>query len=54
MATRSGATSGKAIEALEHARLLDPTRIQYYYDLARVYKYEGLRRRAIRPCSKPP
>ena len=42
-----GATSGKAVEALEHARLLDPTRIQYYYDLARVYKYQGLRRRAL-------
>ncbi|WP_223649616.1 hypothetical protein [Hymenobacter psoromatis] len=42
-----GATSRKAVDALEHARLLDPTRIQYYYDLARVYKYEGLRHRAL-------
>ena len=42
-----GATSGKAVEALEHARLLDPLRIQYYYDLARVYKYQHLRRRAL-------
>jgi tetratricopeptide (TPR) repeat protein len=42
-----GATSQKAIDALETARRLDPARIQYYYDLARIYKYQGRRRRAI-------
>ncbi|MVN75768.1 hypothetical protein GO988_05460 [Hymenobacter sp. HMF4947] len=42
-----GASSKKAMEALEKARQLDPTRIQYYYDLARMYKYQGRRRRAI-------
>ncbi len=43
-----GASTRKAIAALEKARQLDSTRIQYCYDLARVYKYQGLRRRAIR------
>ena len=42
-----GASSKKAMEALEKARQLDPTRIQYCYDLARMYKYQGRRRRAI-------
>lgn len=42
-----GATSKKAIEALEKARQLDPGRIQYYYDLARMYKYQGQRRAAV-------
>lgn len=42
-----GATSKKALDALEKARELDPGRIQYYYDLARMYKYQGRRRRAI-------
>lgn len=42
-----GATSKKAIVALEKARQLDSTRIQYCYDLARMYKYQGLRHRAI-------
>jgi len=42
-----GATSKKAMDALEKARQLDPTRIQYCYDLARMYKYQGRRRRAI-------
>lgn len=42
-----GATSKKAMEALEQARQLDPTRIQYCYDLARMYKYQGRRKRAI-------
>ena len=42
-----GATSKKAIAALETAHRLDSTRIQYCYDLARMYKYQGKRRRAI-------
>lgn len=42
-----GASTKKALDALEKARELDPTRIQYYYDLARIYKYQGKRRRAI-------
>jgi tetratricopeptide (TPR) repeat protein len=42
-----GATTKKALDALEKARQLDPTRIQYCYDLARMYKYQGKRRRAI-------
>ncbi len=42
-----GATSKKAIEALEKAHHLDPGRIQYYYDLARMYKYQGNRRLAL-------
>jgi len=42
-----GATAKKAMDALEKARQLDPTRIQYCYDLARMYKYQGRRRRAI-------
>ena len=42
-----GATSKKAMEALEKARQLDPARIQYCYDLARMYKYQGRRQRAI-------
>jgi tetratricopeptide (TPR) repeat protein len=42
-----GATSKKALDALEKAHQLDPSRIQYYYDLARMYKYQGKRRHAI-------
>jgi tetratricopeptide (TPR) repeat protein len=42
-----GATSKKAMDALEKAHQLDPSRIQYCYDLARMYKYQGKRRRAI-------
>lgn len=42
-----GASTKKAMEALEKARQLDPMRIQYYYDLARMYKYQGRRKRAI-------
>ncbi|QKG52414.1 hypothetical protein [Hymenobacter sp. BRD67] len=43
----SGATSKKAMDALEKAHQLDPLRIQYCYDLARMYKYQGRRQRAI-------
>lgn len=42
-----GATTKKALDALEKAHELDPTRIQYCYDLARMYKYQGKRRQAI-------
>jgi len=42
-----GASSKKAMEAMEKAHELDPMRIQYSYDLARMYKYQGRRRRAI-------
>ena len=42
-----GATSKKAMAAMEKARQLDSTRIQYCYDLARMYKYQGRRKRAI-------
>ena len=42
-----GASTKKALNALEKARELDPTRIQYCYDLARIYKYQGQRRRAV-------
>jgi tetratricopeptide (TPR) repeat protein len=42
-----GATSKKAIEALEKAHQLDPSRVQYCYDLARMYKYQGRRRQAV-------
>jgi tetratricopeptide (TPR) repeat protein len=42
-----GATSKKAIDALEKAHQLDPGRIQYCYDLARMYKYQGRRHSAI-------
>ncbi|AMR26116.1 hypothetical protein A0257_02750 [Hymenobacter psoromatis] len=43
-----GASTRKAIAALEKARQLDSTRIQYCYDLARIYKYQGMRYRAVR------
>ncbi len=42
-----GATTKKAIDALEKAHQLDPGRIQYCYDLARMYKYQGRRHRAV-------
>lgn len=42
-----GATSKKAIAAMETAHKLDSARIQYCYDLARMYKYQGRRKRAI-------
>lgn len=42
-----GASSKKALEAMEKAHELDPLRIQYSYDLARMYKYQGSRRKAI-------
>ncbi len=42
-----GASVKTALEALEKARALDPARAQYCYDLARMYKYEGERERAI-------
>lgn len=42
-----GASSRLAMQALEKARELDPQRVQYCYDLARMYKYQGRRKRAI-------
>ena len=42
-----GASTQNAMDAIEQARHLDSTRIQYCYDLARIYKYRGSRRRAI-------
>ena len=41
------ATSQQAMTSLERARDLAPDRLQYRYDLARVYRYQGRRRRAI-------
>ena len=37
----SGAGSRKAIDALKRAHELDPNRIQFCYDLARVYQNQG-------------
>ena len=42
-----GASVAQAIESLEKARALAPGRIQYYYDLARVYKYQHQRSQAL-------
>jgi tetratricopeptide (TPR) repeat protein len=39
------ASTDQAIAALEKARALAPERIQYTYDLARIYKYQGHHRR---------
>ena len=39
--TPSGAGSRKAIDALQRAHELDPKRIQFCYDLARVYRNQG-------------
>ena len=41
------ASTDQAIAALEKARSLAPERIQYTYDLARVYKYQGHHRRYV-------
>ncbi|MBO3269652.1 hypothetical protein [Hymenobacter defluvii] len=41
-----GAGSRKAIDALRRAHELDSTRIQFCYDLARVYRNQGQRRNA--------
>ncbi|MBF9238982.1 hypothetical protein I2I05_16390 [Hymenobacter sp. BT683] len=43
----SGGDSRKAMEALEKARSLAPTNLQFCYDLARMYQYQGRRRLAI-------
>ena len=42
-----GGSSRAAIKSLEQARQLAPQRLQFCYDLARVYRYQGRRRRAI-------
>ena len=41
------ATSMEAMNSLERARDLAPNRLQFRYDLARMYRYQGRRRRAI-------
>ncbi|WP_162910544.1 tetratricopeptide repeat protein [Hymenobacter oligotrophus] len=43
----AGASNTKAMDALRQARALDPCRIQYCYDLARVYSNQGLREPAM-------
>lgn len=45
--TPSGAGTRKAIDALVRAHELDPKRIQFCYDLARVHLNQGQRSRAI-------
>lgn len=42
----NGAGSRKAIDALKRAHELDSTRIQFCYDLARVYRNQGQQRNA--------
>jgi hypothetical protein len=42
-----GGSSRAAIESLEKARQLDPKRLQFCYDLARMNRYQGRRRKAI-------
>jgi tetratricopeptide (TPR) repeat protein len=42
-----GGDSRKAMDNLEKARRLDPQNLQYCYDLARMCRYQGRRRRAI-------
>jgi len=42
-----GGSSRAAMEALEKARQLDPNRLQFCYDLARMYVYQGRRQMAI-------
>ena len=43
----SGGDSREAMEDLEKALALAPQSLPIYYDLARMYKYQGRRRRAI-------
>ncbi|WP_400190960.1 hypothetical protein [Hymenobacter sp. B81] len=43
----TGASNTQAMAALRKARELDPRRIQFCYDLARVYENQGLRQEAI-------
>lgn len=45
--TPSGASTYRAIEALRRAHELDPQRIQYAYDLARVYLNRSQQTRAV-------
>lgn len=42
-----GGDSREAMEDLEKARRLAPQNLQFCYDLARMYRYQGRRRRAI-------
>ncbi|GAC1589031.1 MAG: hypothetical protein NVS3B25_06280 [Hymenobacter sp.] len=43
----AGGDSRAAMDDLEKARLLTPTNLQFCYDLARMCRYQGRRRRAI-------
>jgi tetratricopeptide (TPR) repeat protein len=43
----SGGDSRNAIKSVEKAYELDPTNLQFCYDLARMYHYQGRRKRAI-------
>jgi tetratricopeptide (TPR) repeat protein len=42
-----GGNSRAAMESLEKAHALDPQRLQFCYDLARMYTYQGRRKKAI-------
>jgi tetratricopeptide (TPR) repeat protein len=43
----NGGSSRAAMESLEKAHALDPQRLQFCYDLARMYNYQGRRQMAI-------
>ena len=43
----SGASTKKALASMEKAHELDSTRLQFCYDLARAYSYQGKRRKAV-------
>jgi hypothetical protein len=47
-----GASSRAAMESMEKALALDPGRLQFCYDLARMYRYQGRRRMAIAVLEK--
>ena len=42
-----GGSVADAMHSLETAIRLDSTRVSFYYDLARMYRYQGRRRRAV-------
>lgn len=43
----SGATAAQAMHSLEKAIEVNPRRIEYYYDLARMHQLQGQRNRAV-------
>ena len=43
----SGGSVADALRSLETAIRLDSSRVSFYYDLARMYRYQGRRRRAV-------